>query len=302
MSTLEEIASAIMTYPKGVLVADEYAEALFAPGTPGPAALALRSPGLDEHVSGVLVTERAAGQGLQRESAVLVGVRLAAEGHDDAATRARVTEAARCGASFVELRANRRPHLVPRGEAHVEAGRLARGAAFAQAEGVLPVLSVALPDIDGASMALSEAVTANALEALGAQLAAHAVDPRELLIRVNFVSPGPAHPRTLDPAMVAAATVRVLDRVLPEGLAGVLMLSSGRSLETACDQLAAVVGLAWQEAIPWRLTFGFSRPLFAAAATALARSEDAARLALVASCRRAGEAMTNGAAAQQPAR
>ena len=84
MRTIEETATAILAPPKGMLVADEYAEAL----VPSTAELALRETALTDHISALLLTAEtfAATLPLRRQLSEspaeppLVGVRMAPTG------------------------------------------------------------------------------------------------------------------------------------------------------------------------------------------------------------------------------
>lgn len=275
MSTLQDTLTTIVAPPKGVLVADEHAEAL----DPGLVDLALGTPALADHVSAVLLTRSAFDR--RQPSGLRVGVRLA-----PGCAAAEVAAVVAAGAVFVEWRAHRAPYDVVKGDVHVEAAALARGAALAQAHGVLPVVTVAMPDLGGHSIGVTEAVTSNALAALRRELAAAGVDPGAIVVRVNLVRPGRTHPAAARPDQVARTTLRVLTRDMPSGLGGVLLLSGGQPLAEACGDLAAVAASAASaaSAAPWPLTFAFSRPLFEAAASGGAAG-------LAAACRLASEAL-----------
>ena len=293
MRTIEETAAAILAPPKGMLVADEYAEAL----VPSAAELVLREPALTHHISALLLTAEtfAATLPLRRqlsESALelpLVGVRMNPSG---TGVRDWLVEAARDGASFVEWRAHLSPLDVPHGATHIEADKLASAAAATQAEGLLPVLTIAMPDLGSSSITVNQAATTNALLALRDQLQRTGVDPRQLLIRLNMVVAGLSHPSPAAPDQVARQTVQLLEWALPSGTPGVLLLSGGQSLDQACANLGAVSALAAKRAVPWRVTFGFSRALMAAAGGAPGGDDATARKLLVQSARRASESTT----------
>jgi fructose-bisphosphate aldolase class 1 len=283
MRTIEETAAAILAPPKGMLVADEYAEAL----VPRTAELALREPALTDHISALLLTAEtfAATRPLRRQlpESPLVGVCLDPSG---TGLRDRLAEAAHDGASFVELRAHLSPLDVPHGATHIEADKLASAAAAAQAEGLLPVLTIAMPDLGASSLTVNQATTTNALLALRDHLQRAGVDPRQLIIRLNMVVAGLSNPATAAPEHVARRTVQLLEWGLPNGTPGVLLLSGGQSLDQASANLSAVSALAVRRGVPWRVTFGFSRALVAAAKGS---DDAAARKLLVESARRASE-------------
>ncbi|GAB6984908.1 class I fructose-bisphosphate aldolase [Nocardioides pyridinolyticus] len=291
--TIEETIATILSPPKGMLVIDEYAEALVAGrGDREPAhrfaELLASTPELPAYVSAVLLTRHTFDAVVGRLPADrLVGVRL--DTRSEPATG--FTDLVRASASFVEWRAHIPPHEVSKGAVHIHAGILARGAAAAQAEGIVPVLTVAMPDLGQATIRLSQAVTSNALVALREELDDAGVDASRLLLRVNMVVAGEADPEPHDPHQVADLTLTVLDRCLP-GTAGVLLLSGGQPLDRACANLRAISALASRRPEPWPVTFGFSRPLVRGAAEAfrLGDTVEAARL-LVETARRASESL-----------
>ena len=86
--------------------------------------------------------------------------------------------------------------------------------------------------------------------------------------------------------MVDRQTLQLLEWALPSGTPGVLLLSGGQSLDQACANLGAVSAHAVRRGVPWRVTFGFSRALVAAASGS---DSAAARKLLVQSARRASE-------------
>jgi fructose-bisphosphate aldolase class 1 len=313
MRTTQQTVAEILTSPKGMLVLDEYAEELVADARPDRFAdLVLRTPGLGGYVSAVLLTRPtfAATASLRhalREAgtAPLVGVRMTPPGARASLSALRADLGALAGddATFVEWRANLAPRDVPRGAAHIEAEALTRGASAAQAEGLLPVLTVAMPDLVSSSIAVSQAVTTNALVALRAQLDQTDVDPGNLLIRVNMVVPGRSHPSPADAAQVARMTVQALRTGVPAEIPGVLLLSGGQPVDQACANLRAIVSHAAGLGVPWRLGHAFSRALVAPAAAAFSAGEDDSEVGrqLVSSCRHASEALrpvqlTRGAA------
>jgi len=277
MRTLDETIAAILEPPKGMLVLDEYAEALVPSGRFTEAVL--RVEGLTEYISAVLLTE-AAFATVRPGSEPLVGVRITTPETD-------LAELARNGASFVEWRENLSPLDVPRGGVHVAVEALARGAAAAQAEGILPVLTIAMPELGASSIQVNQAATTNALLALHDELDRTGVDPRQLLVRINMVVPGVSNPVRADSDDVARRTLGLLEKGVPAQTPGVLLLSGGQPLDQACTYLSAV---ASDTSHPWRVTFAFSRPLIAAAAEAWAQDGEWEGV-LLQSCRRASESV-----------
>lgn len=269
MSTIEETIADVMAPGKGMLVADEYAEALVrSMGDDGRprrfAEILVSTPDLSRHLSSVLLTGPTFAQvtpHLQTTSTrPLVGVRLAV------GTEPRFADHVREWASFVEWRAHLFIPDLPRGAVHIDAPALADGAAAAQAEGILPVISVAMPDLGSASIGVTQAVISNALSALREHLEKAGVDPAQLVLRTSMIAAGEGHATPSDPEQVAERTLAVLERCVPAATAGVLLLSGGQTLDRACANLAAITSLASRRPVPWPVTFGFSRALVRAAA------------------------------------
>ena len=153
-----------------------------------------------------------------------------------------------------------------------------------------------MPDFGTSSVGVTHAVTTNALLALRKELEKAGVDPAKLLLRVNMVVAGMAHPQRTDPDLVADLTVSMLQRCVPAETGGVLLLSGGQPLERACSNLRAISALAAERAVPWRLTFGFSRPLISAAAESFDSQSDNPEVSqqqLVSSARLASEALAS---------
>ncbi|MFI6830126.1 class I fructose-bisphosphate aldolase [Kribbella sp. NPDC050241] len=277
MPTMDETAAAILAPPKGMLVVDEYAEALVgADQAHFFAEAVLRTEGLSNYVSAVLLTPGTFTALGTTEAAPLIGVRMTSAEADVPA-----------GASFVEWRENLSPLDVPRGSVHVGVETLALGAAAAQAKGILPVLTIAMPELGASSIGVTQAVTTNALLALRAELDRVGVDPHHLLLRINMVVPGLTNPVPADSEQVARRTVALLEKGVPAQTPGVLLLSGGQPLDRACAHLEAIASVPGQ---PWRVTFGFSRPLISAAAEAWSRGADYERV-LLDNCRQASEAV-----------
>ncbi|HEX2893297.1 MAG TPA: class I fructose-bisphosphate aldolase [Marmoricola sp.] len=304
MHTIPETVAAIMAPDHGMLVLDEYAEALVADRGPDDAAglafseFVLNTPGLDEHVSAVLLTERSFARAAARgdrsggaRTGPLIGVRVPV-GQRGVIDEAALEAHASAGAAFAELRANLGVGDVARGSAYIEAEALARAARAAQGAGVLPVLSVALPDLPTSSIAVSQAATANALRALRDHLAAHGADPAHLLVRVSMARPGAAHPRQAEPAQIAHATLEMLQRGVAPQTPGVLLMSAGQSLDQACTNLRAIASLAAELDAPWSIGHAFSRAVLGPAARAFdTHTPAASRQALLTACRQAAEAL-----------
>ncbi|KAH8113553.1 fructose-bisphosphate aldolase, partial [Phellopilus nigrolimitatus] len=157
-------------------------------------------------------------------------------------------------------------------EAQAEA--LARFAAISQQAGLVPIVE---PDVDfggDASLARSVEIHARALALIYARCAAYGVLLEGTLLKPSFPQPGTGHPAraTTAPADVAQATLAVLARAVPAGVAGVVFLSGGLPDATAAAYLQAANALlsASQDGKPEGkreyarvppLTFSFGRGL-----------------------------------------
>lgn len=322
MRDIHQTAADLLAPGRGILVADEYVDRVIDRAAGNGASLgrcrtsdylrlALDSWGLESYLTGVLLTQRTFEETEQlrtlkqyRDGAppLLFGVRMdasrAAGAHGGVAlddVRRRLSDNRLAGARFAEWRANIDPMTVRRGQVHVDAVALARGAAASQSEGVLPVVTVAMPDLASHSTAVTRAVTANALRELFEELRGLAVDLSALVLRINMVLPGDAHRHQPLPDEVAATTLGVLVETVPPEVAGVAFLSGGQSIGRATTNLAALTAAARDQSRTWRLTFAFTRALVAESVTAWTCDRESvpqAQRELVQSCRAAAQAVS----------
>lgn len=312
MRDIHQTAVTLLAPGRGLLVADEYVDRVIAGAVRDAAAhatcttssylrTALDCWGLESYLSGVLLTRDTFGATEQlrtlktyREGGppLLFGVRMDPYRRDGVG--ADLAELRVGGARFAEWRANIDPMTVGRGQVAVDAAALARGAAASQAEGVMPLLTVAMPDLASQSQAVTRAVVANALRALFDELDGQGVDLAALVLRMSMVLPGDAHRHQPAPTEVAAATLGVLEETVPPQVAGVAFLSGGQPVGRATTNLAAIVAAARQQGLPWRMTFAFTRALVAESVAAWAchpESVPQAQRELVQSCRAAAQAV-----------
>ncbi len=304
MGNIQRTAHDLLAPGRGILVADEYVARTLDRARPGIRdtgdcaahdylRVALDTWGLESYLTGVLMT-RGAFEATERQRSLrqyrdgapplLHGVRM-----DPAVDRAPA------GADFAEWRANLDPLTVGPGSVHVDAAALARGAAASQAEGVLPVVTVAMPDLASHSVAVTRAVTANALRALFDELDRRAVALDGLVLRTNMVVPGDRSGHRPAPAETALSTVTLLEEVVPAEVAGVAFLSGGQEAAEAAANLASLRELARERRAPWRLTFAYTRALVqeSVATWACDGSLDAeTQRELVRSCRLAAQALS----------
>ena len=179
---------------------------------------------------------------------------------------------------------------------------LARYAALAQEAGLVPIVE---PEVlmDGAhSLDRCAEVTVAVLRSLYEQLARHRVVLAASLLKPSMVLPGKDGPDRSAPADVAAATIAALREAVPAAVPGIVFLSGGQSDEEATANLDALNRRAPQ---PWELSFSFGRALQAPVLRAWAGDSgrvQAARAALLhrAALNGAARRGTYTAAMEQP--
>lgn len=281
-------AASLLKPARGIFVADEYVQAMLAGWRSAPSGLTLTryvelvltTPGIGHWLSGIVLTQDTLEKcrpllrrdgGMDELRSVQVGVRADPEptrsrtddnpGVESLAVGERLSANREAGVTFAEFRANLSPASVARGRAHIDAASLARGAAVSQDVDVLPLITVAMPDLASQSASVTRAVTTNALTALFEQLGEHEVDTSALLIRMNMVMPGDRHPVQTPGSDVARATLDVISQTVPRNVPGVVFLSGGQPVDQAAANLSAIRDLATRQGEPWKFTFAFARPL-----------------------------------------
>jgi len=290
---LKSVANAIVAPQKGVLAADEsnptikkrfdsvqvesseenrrrYREILFT------------ADGIERYVGGVILYDETLRQGtrdgvpfprLLADRGIIPGIKVdqgakalalhpgdkVTEGLDG--LRDRLAEYRQLGAQFAKWRAvieiderDLPSAFGIRANAHA----LARYAALCQEAGLVPIVE---PEVlmDGAhGIERCEAVTAQALEAVFAELDAHRVQFEGMLLKPNMVISGKKCPRQAGVQEVAEATLRCLRRYVPAAVPGIVFLSGGQSAEVATDHLNAMNAMGPQ---PWQVSFSYGRAL-----------------------------------------
>ncbi len=73
-----------------------------------------------------------------------------------------------------------------------------------------------------------------------------------------MILPGKNHPHQAGVQEVAEATLRVMRRVVPAAVPGIVFLSGGQTPEQAAEHLSAMNTLGKQ---PWELSFSYGRAL-----------------------------------------
>ena len=201
--------------------------------------------------------------------------------------RDRLAEYKQLGAQFAKWRAvieiDERDIPSPFG-IRANAHALARYAALCQEAGLVPIVE---PEVlmDGAhGIERCEAVTAQVLQAVFAELDAHRVLFEGMLLKPNMVIAGKKCPRQAGVLDVAEATLRCLRRYVPAAVPGIVFLSGGQSAEDATDHLNAMNAMGPQ---PWEVSFSYGRALQAPVLATWQGQEDnvtAAQTALMNRC------------------
>ena len=315
---LKSVANAIVARQKGVLAADEssptikkrfdsiqvesteenrrrYREIMFT------------ADGIERHVGGVILFDETLRQStrdgvrfpkLLSSRGIVPGIKVdkgakalalypgdrVTEGLDG--LRERLAEYKQLGAQFAKWRAvidiDDRDIPSPFG-LRANAHALARYAALCQEAGLVPIVE---PEVlmDGAhSIERCEVVTAQALEAVFAELDAHRVLFEGMLLKPNMVIAGMKCPRQAGVQEVAEATLRCLRRYVPAAVPGIVFLSGGQSAEDATDHLNAMNAMGPQ---PWEVSFSYGRALQAPVLAAWKGQESNAAVAQQALLRR----------------
>lgn len=291
--TLKSVARAIVAKPKGVLAADEsnptikkrfdtikvesteenrrrYRDILFT------------TDGIERYIGGVILYDETLRQntrdgvpftGLLVGRGIIPGIKVdqgakalalcpgdkLTEGLDG--LRDRLVEYRQLGAQFAKWRAvieiDERDLPSPFG-IRANAHALARYAALCQEADLVPIVE---PEVlmDGAhDIERCEAVTAQVLQAVFAELDAHGVLFEGMLLKPNMVIAGKKCARQAGVQEVAEATLRCLRRYVPAAVPGIVFLSGGQSAEDATDHLNAMNAMGAQ---PWEVSFSYGRAL-----------------------------------------
>ena len=214
-------ADGIERYVGGVIMFDETLRQSTREGTPFPTLLSSRGI-----IPGIKVDQGA-------KALALVAGDKVTEGLDG--LRERLAEYRQLGAQFAKWRAvieiderDLPSAFGIRANAHA----LARYAALCQEAGLVPIVE---PEVlmDGAhGIERCEAVTAQVLEAVFAELDAHRVQFEGMLLKPNMVIAGKKSPHQASAQEVAAATIRCLKRYLAREVYHLLPRSTGSGRES----------------------------------------------------------------------
>jgi fructose-bisphosphate aldolase class I len=290
---LEDTAAALVAEGKGILAADESFptiekrfKSIGVPSTEDNRRayreMLFTSPGVDTHISGVILfdeTIRQAGadgtalvEGLTRRG-ILPGIKvdkgakplgavrgeMITEGLDG--LRDRLAEYRDLGARFTKWRAviTIGDGIPTPGCIAANAEALARFAALSQEAGLVPIVEPeVLMDGDHTIDRCFE-VTEAALHATFAALYAQRAVCERALLKPNMVLCGSGCPEPAGIEEVARETVRCLRRAVPAAVPGIVFLSGGQSPQQATAHLNAMN--AMDASHPWQLSFSYGRAL-----------------------------------------
>ena len=144
---------------------------------------------------------------------------------------------------------------------HANAHALARYAALAQENGIVPIVEPELL-MDGAhDIGACEAVTEWILKEVFQELYYAGVKLEGIILKPNMIVPGKKCAQQNSVEEVATRTIKVLKACVPGAVPGIAFLSGGQSDEEATAHLSAMNAIG---GLPWALTFSYGRALQAA--------------------------------------
>lgn len=144
---------------------------------------------------------------------------------------------------------------------HANAQALARYAALAQENGIVPIVEPELLMDGSHTIDQCEAVTEWILKEVFQELYFAGVALEGIVLKPNMVVPGKKCAKQNSVQDVAERTVKVLKRCVPGAVPGIAFLSGGQSDEDATAHLSAMNAIG---GLPWPLTFSYGRALQAA--------------------------------------
>ncbi len=175
--------------------------------------------------------------------------------------RERFVEYHKLGARFAKWRATYNPAKVSYNSINANAHALARYAALAQENGIVPIVEPeVLMDYDN-DIDTCAAVTEWVLKEVFQQLYYANVQLEGMVLKPNMIVPGIKCTKQASIEDVAERTIQVLKRCVPSAVPGIAFLSGGQADEDATAHLNAMNAMG---PLPWALTFSYGRALQAA--------------------------------------
>jgi fructose-bisphosphate aldolase class I len=144
---------------------------------------------------------------------------------------------------------------------NANAHALARYAALAQENGIVPIVEPEVLMDGDHDIAACERVTRWVLKEVFQQLFYAGVALEGIVLKPNMIVPGKKCAKQNSAEEVARATVRVLKDCVPSAVPGIAFLSGGQSDEEATAHLSAINKIG---NLPWNVTFSYGRALQAA--------------------------------------
>jgi fructose-bisphosphate aldolase class I len=177
--------------------------------------------------------------------------------------RERFQEYHKLGARFAKWRAviDIAPGIPSYNCINANAQALARYAALAQENGIVPIVEPEVLMDGDHDIQRCEDVTAWTLQEVFNQLFYAKVALEGMILKPNMIVPGKKCAKQNSVQEVAERTVKVLKRYVPGAVPGIAFLSGGQSDEEATAHLSAMNALG---GLPWPLTFSYGRALQAA--------------------------------------
>jgi fructose-bisphosphate aldolase, class I len=173
--------------------------------------------------------------------------------------RERFQEYHKLGARFAKWRATYDPLKPSYNAINANAQALARYAALAQENGIVPIVEPeVLMDGDNDITACA-AITEWVLKETFAQLYYAHVALEGMILKPNMIISGLKCAKQAGVDEVADATVKILKRCVPAAVPGIAFLSGGQADEPATAHLNAMN--ARHPNLPWALTFSYGRAL-----------------------------------------
>jgi fructose-bisphosphate aldolase class I len=173
--------------------------------------------------------------------------------------RERFVEYHKLGARFAKWRAPYDPTRPSYNSINANAQALARYAALAQENGIVPIVEPeVLMDYDN-DVETCEVVTEWVLKETFQHLYYAKVALEGMILKPNMVISGKKCAKQAGVEDVAQRTVKILKRCVPGAVPGIAFLSGGQSDEDATAHLNAMN--AAHPDLPWALTFSYGRAL-----------------------------------------
>ncbi|MDE2856031.1 MAG: fructose-bisphosphate aldolase class I [Chloroflexota bacterium] len=287
-----EIANQLVAAGKGIMAADRPSPAFYklledegisADGDSyrNWSELLFLTPGLNEHVSGIIMTDeqvrltgKAGGSLIEQviERGMIPGispfkgmVHLAGSAGETVGggldgLRERLAEYAALGVGFSKWRAAFQigPGTPSTYAIEANAYVMAQVAALSQEAGIVPIVEPEVMLLGDHSIERCFAVTERVLSRTFEALYLHRADLEHTLVKASMVLSGNECPQQADVDAVAEQTVKVFRRAIPAAIPGIVFLSGGQSDYHATANLNAMNA---NYDLPWKLSFSYARAL-----------------------------------------